>query len=377
MRILAVDVGTGTQDILLFDTTMPVENCVKLVMPSATMIAANRIRHATALGRPVILTGVIQGGGPCHWALEDHLRAGLLAYATPEAAETFDDDLDNVREMGVMILEEDEAKVRIGAHIRLRDLDLEAIATALKAFDVDAKVDGYAVGCLDHGAAPPDESDRLFRFEHLRRVVEAKNDLRAFTYLPSELPAYLTRARTLVRALPEGVPAVFLDTGPAAALGALLDPAVINHEEPAAGGLGLLHHKEQYILNLGNMHALAFHLRGTQIVSLYEHHTGEMTNDQIEDFTLRLARGDLRNQEVFDSKGHGVFYASDAKLEAKTMPFLAVTGPQRGRLQKSKLRPYFAAPFGDMMLTGCFGMLRGFAYRFPQHAQEIEKALAH
>ena len=76
MRILAVDVGTGTQDILLFDSSGPIENCIKLVMPSATSIAAGRIRRATEAGRPVLLTGVIQGGGPCHWALEDHLRDG-------------------------------------------------------------------------------------------------------------------------------------------------------------------------------------------------------------------------------------------------------------------------------------------------------------
>ena len=64
MRILAVDVGTGTQDILLFDSFGPIENSVKLVMPSATTIAAGRIRRATPAGRPVLLTGVIQGGGP-------------------------------------------------------------------------------------------------------------------------------------------------------------------------------------------------------------------------------------------------------------------------------------------------------------------------
>ena len=36
MKILAVDVGTGTQDILLFDSTKEPENCLKLVMPSPT-----------------------------------------------------------------------------------------------------------------------------------------------------------------------------------------------------------------------------------------------------------------------------------------------------------------------------------------------------
>src|SRR3990170_2465785 len=109
MRILAVDVGTGTQDIFLFDSEQSVENALQLIMPSPTQIAAGRIRRATAARRPVFLTGVIAGGGPCHWALEDHLRAGLPAYATPQAATTFDDDLDVVQAMGVTLVGEDEA----------------------------------------------------------------------------------------------------------------------------------------------------------------------------------------------------------------------------------------------------------------------------
>src|SRR3990172_7780209 len=136
MRILAIDMGAGTQDILLFDSSGPVENSVKMVMPSATKIAEGRIRRATAEGLPVVLTGVIQGGGPCHWALEDHLRAGLPAFATPEAATTFDDDLDAVRAMGIALVGEDEAAKTPGAHIELRDLDLDAIGAALRAFDV-------------------------------------------------------------------------------------------------------------------------------------------------------------------------------------------------------------------------------------------------
>ena len=363
MRILAVDVGTGTQDILLFDSTGPVENCVKMVMPSATSIAAGRIRRATARRQAVVLTGTNQGGGPCAWALEDHIRSGLDAFATPEAATTFDDDLDRVAEMGVRLVGEDEAKKLRGERIELRDLDLDAIRRALGAFNVDTDFDGLAVGCLDHGAAPPGQSDRLFRFEHLRRLVERQNDLRAFAYLPEELPEYLTRARALVRCLDGGLPSVFLDTGPAAALGALQDPPVALAAE-------------QLVLNLGNMHALAFHLQGSRVLSLYEHHTGEMTTAQIEDFTERLISRDLRQAEVFDSKGHGVFYAvADGGTEGRR-PFLAVTGPRRGRLRRSRLEPYFAAPHGDMMISGCFGMVQAFAYRHPEHGEEIDRALA-
>ncbi|MEO6398536.1 MAG: pyruvate formate lyase-activating protein, partial [Tepidiformaceae bacterium] len=69
MRILAIDMGTGTQDILLFDSENPVENCVKMILPSATQIAATRIRRASREGRAIALTGVVAGGGPGNWAL--------------------------------------------------------------------------------------------------------------------------------------------------------------------------------------------------------------------------------------------------------------------------------------------------------------------
>lgn len=362
MRLLAIDVGTGTQDILLFDTSGPPENSLKLIMPSPTQIAANRIRRATAAGRAVVLTGVIQGGGPCHWALEDHLRANLPAYATPEAAKTFDDDLERVEGMGVRILSEDEAaSVRDADRVELRDLDLGAIRAALAAFDVPGEFDGLALGCLDHGDAPPGVSDRLFRFEHLRRVVERRNDLRAFAFLPEEVPPYLTRARAmLARAAGEG-PVVFMDTGPAAGLGALQDPRVASSPR-------------NVVLNLGNMHTLAFHLEGTRILSLYEHHTGEVSAEQIVEFTRRLVRGELRHEDIFGSKGHGAFYVQHDG--AGGSPPVAVTGPQRGKIRGTALDPYFAAPHGDMMVSGCFGLVLGFADRVPEHREAIERALA-
>jgi uncharacterized protein (DUF1786 family) len=133
---------------------------------------------------------------------------------------------------------------------------------------------------------------------------------------------------------------------------------------------------EQFVLNLGNMHALAFHLRGTQVISLYEHHTGEMTTDQIEDFSERLLSGDLRHEEVFGSKGHGAYYADGMRGSERSLPsVVAVTGPQRGRLRGSRLAPYFAVPHGDMMVSGCFGLLWGFAEKYPGHRDEILEAL--
>jgi len=358
MRILAVDAGTGTQDILLFDSSLPPESSLKLIMPSATQIAAGRIRQATGEGRAVVLTGVTMGGGPCHRALAGHLEAGLKAYATPDAARTFDDDLDVVQGMGVTVVSEDEAK-RLGdaRPIEMADLDLDAIRRALAAFEVDSAFDGLALACLDHGAAPAGYSDRLFRFEHLRRVVEGRNDLRAFAYLPDELPAYLTRARAMLSCVDTDVPLVLLDTGPAAALGALQDAVVAQQDE-------------QLVINLGNMHALGFHLRGTHVYSLFEHHTNLLSAQEIESLSEGLVAGTLRHEDVFGSHGHGALYAAGDR-PSNPHPFVAVTGPQRAKLRASALNPYFAVPHGDMMLSGCFGLVWAFAEKHPQHRQEI------
>ena len=360
MRILAVDTGTGTQDILLLDTSDVVENSAKMVVPSPTMRVAAKIRDATERGVPLLFTGVTMGGGPCTWALQRHLQAGLPAFAAPNAAKTFDDDLDVVTQWGVRIVSEDEAARMDGVErIELRDLDVDGLRSAFASLGVDTRIDGIALACLDHGAAPPGYSDRLFRFEHLRRVVEANNDLLAFACRPEDVPSYLTRARALLRSAGDGLPAVFLDTAPAAALGALQDPLV--------GGA-----ERQVVLNLGNSHTLAFHLRGTHIYSLFEHHTGLLDSSNVESLTERLIAGSLTQEEVFDGNGHGVYYATPAP-EGDSL--VAVTGPQRGKLAGSRLRPHFAVPHGDMMLSGCFGLLRAFAAGHPSFRGEIDSAL--
>ncbi|MFN2190428.1 MAG: pyruvate formate lyase-activating protein, partial [Candidatus Promineifilaceae bacterium] len=75
MRVLCVDIGTGTQDIFLYDSQIDIENGFKLVVPSPTMIVRKQFQQAARESRSVLLTGVTMGGGPSHWAAEDHLRA--------------------------------------------------------------------------------------------------------------------------------------------------------------------------------------------------------------------------------------------------------------------------------------------------------------
>jgi len=183
VHILAVDVGTGTQDILLFNTDREPENCFKMVMPSPTVTVAERIRQATARGTALLLTGVTMGGGPCAWAAEAHVEAGHPVYATPDAARTFNDDLDEVTQMGVEVVSNDEAaKLQNAERIVMRDFDIEAIRQALTPFDLDGRFDALAVAVFDHGNAPPGYSDRQFRFDYLAERLKVRNHLASFAH---------------------------------------------------------------------------------------------------------------------------------------------------------------------------------------------------
>ncbi len=367
MVVLAVDIGTGTQDILLFDSRREMENCLKLVMPSPTAQLAEAVRSATRRGEDLVLTGRLMGGGPCAWAVEDHLKAGRRVYATPEAARTFNDDLEAVAGMGISLVGEDEAGRLNGNVTRLRmgDFDYQAIADAFACFgvDLDRDLDGLAVAVFDHGNAPPGISDRLFRFEYLEERIRAQNRLSAFACLDRDIPPIMTRMQAVADSVPrDDIPVVLMDTAPAAVLGALEDP-LVGRRRPAI------------VTNVGNFHCLAFRLGEEGVEGVFEHHTGEISLAQLEAFLDQLAEGSLTHEHIFDSKGHGavLFRRNPIPPDAR---YVAVTGPRRGLLRGSRHRPYFATPFGDMMLAGCYGLIRAYADVLPETGEEINRALA-
>ena len=367
MQILTVDVGTGTQDILLFDTERTPENCLKLVMPSPTMLTAGEIRRATAAGSPLLITGVIMGGGPCSWAAEDHRRAGLEVYATPSAARTFNDDLEQVqREMGVTIVDDGEARDlaarRDTAHVEFRDFDYAAIRGAFAAFGVTLTPDALALAVFDHGAAPPGVSDRQFRMDYLASRLREDRRLSTFASLAEDVPTIMTRLRTIgaVGAAQTGLPVIVMDTAPAAVLGAREDQRV--SEQPDA-----------LIANVGNFHTLAFQFRAGQFVRLFEHHTGLLTSETLARWLRALADGGISHATVFADHGHGALALDD---EPVSLEFVAVVGPRRAMMRAAGLPTYYAVPHGDQMLGGCFGMLRACADIMPEWREAISAALA-
>ena len=361
MQILAVDVGTGTQDVLLFDTEKEPENALKLVMPSPTTRLARAIRQATQAGEDLLLTGVMMGGGPCAWAASDHLKASYQVFATPKAARTFNDDLEEVAAMGVQIVSDDEvsslANVR---RLQMLDFDYAALARAFGAFGVDLDlVDVLAVAVFDHGNAPPGVSDRLFRFEYLAERIKTGAGLAGFAFPGDAIPASMTRLQAVAATAPADRPLLVMDTAPAAVLGALEDPHVRAR-------------REAVVANVGNMHTLAFHLRDGAIAGLFEHHTGLLDQAKLEGLLAQLAAGTLSHEALFAEHGHGALVLDPAP---SPLDFVAVTGPRRGMLTGSTLNPYLAVPHGDMMMAGCWGLVRACASALPWTAGAIEGAL--
>lgn len=381
MRILAIDVGTGTQDILLFDTTTQVENCLQMIMPSPTVLVARQIQDATARGQDVLLTGVTMGGGPSSWAAHDHLKANQRVFATPSAAKSFNDDLAAVEKSGVKVVSEEQAaRMTQVRRIDMRDVDLDALRRAFEAFGIALQFDALAIAVFDHGNAPVHMSDRLFRFEFLAERLKMFNSPATFAFMRDQIPPRLTRMQSVADSVgatlggrPEmgthtgapmtgthtGAPLLVMDTAAAAVLGALEDDRVRAQ-------------RTAIVANVGNFHTLAFRFSHGAITGVFEHHTGELTAEQLENFIAQLADGTLTHEAVFNSNGHGAFLFDHQPLP---LTFLAVVGPRREKLLRSRYRPYFAAPYGDMMLAGCYGLVRAYAMLNENVAEEINRTL--
>jgi uncharacterized protein (DUF1786 family) len=375
MKILAVDIGTGTQDVFLFSSDLDMENNFKLVVPSPTMIVHKQIQQATKFGVPILLTGVTMGGGPSTWAVESHLRSGLSVYATAEAARTFNDDLAQVQAMGIEVVSDDEA-AQLPEEVqrfRLYDFDYPTLASTFQNFGVSLdQLDAVAVGVFDHGNAPAGVSDRQFRFDYLDERIRKMNRLSAFAYRGEDVPASMTRLKAVV-ASAQGInhPIVVMDTAPAAVLGATFDPNVASRECVI-------------IANIGNFHTLAFRLGKRGIEGLFEHHTGFVDAEKLDSLLRRLADGTIRRQDVFDDQGHGALIYQTRPLMLGEGEFdVVITGPRRsifhptqGHTQLPRLRGYYPAPFGDMMITGCFGLLSAVADVMPELGESIRESLA-
>src|SRR5512138_2000027 len=378
MKILTVDIGTGTQDIFLYDSHLDIENGFKLVLPSPTMMIHRRVKQAIGSRTPLLLTGHQMGGGPSAWAIEEAAHAGLPVYMTPAAATTLNDELEKVEALGIKIISEEEShQLSAVSRLELKDFDYELISKTFEDYGVSLHdLAAIAVAVFDHGNAPAGVSDRQFRFDYLDERIRARNSLSSFAFLSADIPKIMTRLQSVADSAGElPCPLVVMDTAPAAVLGAGFDPVV------AARG-------KKIICNVGNFHTLAFRLGKKGIDGVFEHHTGEIDLPKLEMLLHALADGTLKHEDVFNDMGHGALMYSQERFEFGKDDFdVVVTGPRRSIFKTiddrqqtavrglSSIVPYFATPYGDMMIAGCFGLLAATAEVLPDLAETIRGSL--
>ncbi len=344
MRILAIDVGTGTQDILLYDSEKEIENSLMMVMPSPTLIISERIRKATLMEHDIFLNGDVMGGGPSVRAIKNHIEKGYKVYATEKAALTIKDNIERVRSMGVTMIDSSSDIPAGTEEIFLQDVDLDALQMSLKAFGVDMP-DKISVAVQDHGNSP-DMSNRIYRFRIFERLIDEGGELNRFAYRGNEVPEEFTRMASVSRTLKK-METTVMDTGPAAIFGALMDEKAI---QPAI------------VVNIGNGHTLAAIVMDNRITALFEHHTSSLDGVKLQHYITGFASGKLSFDDIFNDGGHGCYIKEIPEPIASIM----ITGPRRNILQnmneedRDELiweRLHFAAPFGNMMLSGCYGLL--------------------
>jgi len=147
-----------------------------------------------------------------------------------------------------------------------------------------------------------------------------------------------------MRAIRAEVPnSILTDTGTAAILGITADPAVQPYLE-----------KGMLAINIGNSHTLVAAIRGQRIYGLFEHHTKFLNTEFLASLVKKMQNNELTNDEIYDTNGHGAVFHEDM---CPGWDYIAVTGPQRNMVES--LGWHEVAPYGDMMLTGCFGILVG------------------
>lgn len=345
MKAALLDIGAGTLDFLLYESGKPVENCVKMVLPSPQGIHTNKITEITSENRDLYIDGYTVGGGGLGKAVKQHINKGLKVNMTPSAAYSIRNNLDEVKMLGINITDEKPTDYE---QIHLDELRLPSIEQILNDFNETlTDIDLCGVSVKDHGAPPTGQSNRVFRMENYSKTLEKDNRLSAFLYKAPKIPEYYLRMNSIVDATRDTlgqVPVYLLDTSISALAGCQMDPRISNMDPVL-------------LVNIGNGHTVASIVSGDRIHAFFEHHTSMLTQEKLEYYLKKLCEGNLTNQEVYNDGGHGAVTIKDPP-GFTGIEKIAVTGPKRKLLEDSELDIIEASPGGDVMMTGTHGLLK-------------------
>ena len=340
MKILCLDIGSGTQDVLYYFPDREIENCPKFILPSPAVMVAQKIATLTEQKKNIYLYGQNMGGG-FKIALRDHLNKGLQVAVHPVAALALADNLQKVEGLGVKITESCPPGF---SPVYLTDFDPGFWLSFLALSGLDYP--DFVLACVQDHGFHPQTSNRKGRFELWEEFLQ-KSQGRLEELIFSEPPQQLTRLKSLKDMIGAGMVA---DTGAAALLGALFVPEV----EEMTFRQGIC------VVNIGNSHTIAFLVYKQKVWGIYEHHTRLLDGQKLMRQLELFRQGKLTNDQIFADNGHGCLVL-DLPAEARGFEPVFVLGPKRKMVENFDVQ--FLSPGGDMMLAGCFGLLKGMEYQ--------------
>ena len=338
MRILAIDVGTGTQDIMIYDTEKELENSIKLVLPSPHLYVSQQIRETE---NDIYFTGEIMGGGKIKKSLLEHMEKGYNVVMEPTCAKTIRDNIEQVKSLGIEIADENKDYADY-TKIKLGDINIKKLSEFLLGYDLDLDFDEIAIAVQDHGYNE-NMGDRDFRFEKIRQKVSHPISPLEFGF-KEDMPEYFTRMQAVRRQIKdegiEKLPLV-MDTKFASIAGMCYDEVASRLDS-------------FIVIDIGNGHTTAASIENGKIQGVFEHHTSSLTGESLERYIKRLASGEITHEEVHEDFGHGAHVLNPITEIEKVI----VSGPKRELIEKTNLDWHHAAPGGDVMMTGTIGLIK-------------------
>ncbi|MDR3062870.1 MAG: DUF1786 domain-containing protein [Methanobrevibacter sp.] len=240
MKILAIDIGAGTQDILLYNSKENLENSIKLVLPSPSVQTVEKIKR---IKNDLYIDGEIMGGGKIKREIVNLLNEGYNVAIEKIPAKTIRDDLSQVESLGVEIVENYSYKQNLKnssttnikknkseitpktnpkidpktnpkidskidpkinqidpkflkySKLSFKDLDLDELSKTISKYELNYFFDYLAVAVQDHGYSP-EMGDRDFRIEKIKEKLKEPMAPEEFAYIYN-IPEYFTRMKAI------------------------------------------------------------------------------------------------------------------------------------------------------------------------------------
>ncbi len=341
-RVLTVDIGAGTMDVLYCDIRR--SEHFKAVVRSPVASLARQVE--TAAGKLLII-GQEMGGGAVSRAVKKRARETEVVMSL-SASPTIHHDLERVRSAGIRVVEDEAARAmaREGNHsvIEFGDLPIDRLREIVGGFDIPFSFDVMGVCAQDHGVPSDGDSHLDHRHRHFRKILEATPFPHALLHRAEEVPSDMSRLRAIAgsaQSLPTEEVYV-MDSGMAAILGASMDPRVKRT-------------KNALVLDVATSHTVGAAMQGEELAGFFEYHTEDVTLERLEALLVDLANGDLSHERILSEGGHGAYTRRSFGFE--NTDIILATGPRRALVEPSRLPIELGAPLGDNMMTGTAGIL--------------------